>query len=52
MKTKLVICGATGFIGRNLLEYFSKKEEYIVTAVYHNRPPLTQYDVEWVHADL
>jgi nucleoside-diphosphate-sugar epimerase len=51
MKT-ILICGATGFIGRNLTEYFSKKEGYKVRAVYHDRPPIKEIDVEWIHADL
>lgn len=51
MKT-ILICGATGFIGRNLTEYFSKKEGYKVRAVYHLRPPVEQDGVEWIYADL
>jgi GDP-L-fucose synthase len=58
----ILICGATGFIGRNLLEYYlnqnllNKNENfwedtYKIRAVYHNKPAL-EYDVEWVHADL
>ena len=51
---KILICGATGFIGRNLLEYFSNKEEYIVHAVYNKtQPELGKYEnVEFVNADL
>jgi nucleoside-diphosphate-sugar epimerase len=49
----LLICGATGFIGRNLLEYFHKQGEHKIRAVHYNRPALTQYEgVEWVNADL
>ena len=49
----LLICGATGFIGRNLLEYFHKKNEHKIRAVHFNRPALTHYeDVEWIKADL
>lgn len=51
MKTML-ICGATGFIGRNVLEYFYKKNEYNIRAVYHNRPAIDSIPVEWVYADL
>ena len=35
--TKIVILGATGFIGRNLAEYYSKKKNYQVYAVYNIR---------------
>ena len=52
MKKKMLICGATGFIGRNLLEHYCSTDEYDIRATYHNKPALTEYDVEWVHADL
>jgi nucleoside-diphosphate-sugar epimerase len=49
----ILICGATGFIGRNLLEYFHVNKSYKIRAVHFNRPALTQYkDVEWIKADL
>lgn len=52
-KKKMLICGATGFIGRNLTEYFSKQDKYDIVAVYHNKPPFGQMkNVSWVHADL
>ena len=51
MKT-ILICGATGFIGKNLLDYYSKKD-YKIKAVYRNRQPHKQYDnVEWIYCDL
>ncbi len=51
MKT-ILICGATGFIGKNLLDYYSKKD-YKIKAVYRNRQPHKQYDnVEWIYGDL
>ena len=54
LKTKtLLLCGATGFIGRNALEYFAKTKQYKIRAIYHERPPLSSVDgVEWVQADL
>ena len=51
-KQKMLICGATGFIGRNLLERYCYDEKYSVRAVYNIKPALEQYNVEWVHADL
>lgn len=51
-KKNLLICGATGFIGRNMVEYFSKQPGYHVIAVYHNRKPYHQPNVTWVPADL
>ena len=52
MKKKILICGATGFIGKNLTEFFSKDKDYDVTAVYHDKLPEYNLNVKWVHADL
>ena len=55
MKQKILICGATGFVGRNLLESFINNEGYDVRAVWHKPTDLTdiyQDGVKWVHADL
>lgn len=52
MKTML-ICGATGFLGRNILEYFYKTKEYKIKATYNIKPALEEYeDVEWIKCDL
>ena len=48
----MLICGATGFIGRNLLERYENDDRYEVRAVWNIKPALTQYNVEWVKADL
>ena len=55
-KRNILICGATGFIGRNILKYFGSLENTSIRAVYHIRKPydvsnLTA-DIEWVKADL
>jgi len=55
----ILICGATGFIGRNLLEYYSQKD-YNITATYFKTPKshLALMDqkkyknVKWVKCDL
>lgn len=49
---KILICGATGFIGRNLTEHFAKRDEFEVHAVYFNRPIFDCPGVIWHHADL
>ena len=50
---KVLICGATGFIGRNLLEHFHARPEYSVRATHFTRDPVSGYEgVEWVHCDL
>lgn len=49
---KILICGATGFIGRNLLNYYNKKE-YEIVATHFKRPKIAGYDnVKWVQCDL
>ena len=50
---RILICGATGFIGRNILDFYHKKEQYIIRATHFKRPSLSGYEgVEWVEADL
>lgn len=49
---RIVICGATGFIGRNLVEHFSNRGDCEVVAVAHLRPAYEQKGVRWVEADL
>ena len=47
----ILICGATGFIGRNLIEHYSKGNK--VTAVYNKRPINFQHpNITWIKADL
>jgi nucleoside-diphosphate-sugar epimerase len=51
-KKKVLICGATGFIGRNIVEYFLRGDKYEVIGV-HNKRPIYEYDnLKWVKADL
>ncbi len=56
MKKKILICGATGFIGRNMLEYFSRDSEYDIRALSFNRGPYSVPNnlskIEWVKGDL
>lgn len=49
---RVLICGATGFIGRNLTERFAADSRYAVTAVHHQRPPFDCANLTWVQADL
>lgn len=49
---KILICGATGFIGRNALEHFTKKEGYEIHATWNKKPHFDTKGVTWHKADL
>jgi len=52
-KKKILICGATGFIGRNLLDFYYKQGKYDIRATHFRRPAVEGYDgVEWINCDL
>ncbi len=52
MKQKILICGATGFVGRNMTEHFARNPAYDVHAVRFNRPEYACKNVTWHKADL
>jgi nucleoside-diphosphate-sugar epimerase len=52
MKQKLVILGATGFIGRNLADYFVQKPQYEVYGTYFRSRPLEHPGIRMIQADL
>jgi len=52
VKKKVLICGASGFIGRNLAEYFAKSDEFEITGVFFKSEPPAIPGVEMVQADL
>ena len=37
MKKKILICGATGFIGRNFINRFKLNDKYKIIAVYNKK---------------
>lgn len=47
-----MVCGATGFIGRNLTERLATDPRFSITALYHQRPPFACKGVAWLQADL
>jgi len=49
---KVLVLGATGFIGRNVTEFLSKIKGCRVTAVYNKKPPFLLDNVDFVQADL
>ena len=52
VRHKVLICGATGFIGRNLIERLSRRADFEVHAVRLTRPAHGMDGVQWHQADL
>lgn len=52
-RTKILICGGTGFIGRNLVEHFSQQSDYDVSATHYRREPFaSQANIRWLQCDF
>lgn len=51
-KQRIIICGATGFIGRNLIEYYAKNKNYDVIGIYNLRPKFILKNVSWKKVNL
>lgn len=51
-KTKVLVCGATGFIGHNITEKFALNSDFEVHAVHFKRPQYAMPNVIWHQADL
>jgi GDP-L-fucose synthase len=51
-KKKILVCGATGFIGRNVIEYYAKNPRYETVGVYNQKPPFEHENISWAKADL
>jgi GDP-L-fucose synthase len=52
MKKKILVLGASGFIGRNTAEYFAQREEMEVYGTYFKSSPLSHPKIKMLHADL
>lgn len=52
MKKKILICGATGFIGRNVAEFFATKNNFEIYGTYLKSKPLNTPGIKMVKADL
>ena len=52
MKKKILICGATGFLGRNMAEHFANKDDFEVYGTHFMRPPLQHPRIKMLHVDL
>ena len=49
---KILVCGATGFIGRNIAEALADRPEFEVFATYFRRPVFDHPRIHPVSADL
>lgn len=52
MSKKILVCGATGFIGRNIAEYLAKKEDFEVYGTYLNSKPFDNPKIKMIKVDL
>ena len=52
LKKKMLICGATGFIGRNCAEFFAAQGRYEVYGTYWRSDPVPHDTIQFVSADL
>tara|TARA_Y100001970_G_scaffold150215_1_gene184227 strand:- start:634 stop:1590 length:957 start_codon:yes stop_codon:yes gene_type:complete len=50
--TSILVCGGTGFLGKNIIRYFSNKPNIRIRATYFRSEPDYTFDIEWVQADL
>ena len=51
-KKKVLICGATGFIGRNIAEILATRNDLEIYGAYFNSKPLHNNKIKMVYADL
>ena len=51
-KKKVLVCGASGFIGRHITEYLSGNDALEVTGVYLNSEPPEIRNINMISADL
>lgn len=52
MKKRILILGATGFIGKNIAKYFARKSDFEVYGTYFKSASLVHSDIQMLQADL
>lgn len=52
IKRKILVCGSTGFIGRNLAEAFARESNFEVYGTYFKSPPLKNRKIRMLKTDL
>jgi nucleoside-diphosphate-sugar epimerase len=49
---KILICGGSGFIGKNLVLYFAKKKYNLIATYYRKKPKDIPANIKWIKVDL
>ena len=49
---KVLVCGATGFIGRNIVEHLSKCSDIELVGIFNRRNAYELPNLKWIKADL
>jgi len=52
VKKKILICGATGFIGRNISEFYAQKDDFDVYGTYYQSKPFNNQNIKMIEVDL
>lgn len=52
MNKNVLVLGATGFVGRNIAEYFANQSDTVVYGTYYKSDPLKHHNIQMLHADL
>ena len=52
MKKKILICGASGFVGTNVCKFFSKKNYKIIALYFKNEPKKKYKNIKYLKTDL
>jgi len=52
MKEKLLVLGASGFIGRNIAEFYANDDNFEVFGTYLNSEPLKNPNIKMIKSDL
>ena len=52
MSNKILILGSTGFIGKNMTEFFLKNKNNKIFATYNKRKPFKDKRIKWIKCDL
>jgi len=51
-RQNVLLCGATGFIGRNIAQNFSKNKNYKLICTYNSSKPFKLKNCKWIKVDL